>query len=399
MLELAIIANDIQQIISTAIAFNILFGLQLWIGALITSIDTLTFQYIQYFGIKKQEFVFAMLVAIMAVCFIADVFTKIAPVDKVILGLQIPKLKSRDALKDVLGLVGATITPHNLYLHSGSIATRDLERSNQRYVKESIKYFSIDTWISLFISFIINLSIMIVFALNFNDPKYKDMGLQEASKALEGLLGSSASIIWGIGQIAAGQAATMAGTFAGQYIMEGFLRLNIQKWKRVLITRCIALIPSLILVLVQKDPSKFDSSNLANFLNIIQTIQQPFALIPLIYIVFNKNIMGINTFNRAYHIFSWIQVAILLVSIVQALSDSPQGVEGPKHVFEMIYTGYYLIFSIPFTIIYTIIIGFLVYIGLAEVFNAIKERVENPNLIDLDTTNLGPNENENEYNV
>jgi len=281
MTEIAIIGADIQEIVGSAIAFNILFGIPLWAGALITVFDTFTFLFIHFFGVKKLEGFFAFLITIMITCFWINLFKTDAPSDQILKGTVVPQIPP-GAFSALIGLVGAIIMPHNIYLHSSLVQSRKVDKANPAKVKEANKYFSIEAAISLFVSFLINLAVISTFAV-FDDP---NLDLETAPEALRTSFGNDAVYIWGVGLLAAGQSATMTGTYAGQYVMQGFLDLHIPIWQRTLLTRLAALGPAMMVVGIYGEP------NINSQLNILQSIQLPFALLPLLKFSFSEKVMG-----------------------------------------------------------------------------------------------------------
>ena len=219
MTELAIIGSDIQEVLGSATALNILFNMPLWAGAVITILDSFLFLFIHYYGVRKLEFFFAFLIFVMSVCFVTNMFAAKADAGEILKGTAIP-LIPKGSLLAMSGLVGAVIMPHNLYLHSSLVLTRKIDTKNRTHVNEANIYNTIESAISLFISFIINLSVIATFAAyvikhhHAGDPNY-ELDLLSASKALESGFGSGSKYIWAIGLLAAGQSSTMTGTYAG----------------------------------------------------------------------------------------------------------------------------------------------------------------------------------------
>jgi natural resistance-associated macrophage protein len=298
MTEIAIIGSDIQEVVGTAIAIKLLTGLPLYAGVLITAADTFTFLLIHYFGVRKLEAFFALLVTIMAVSFWVELFIGQPDVGGIIKGTVIPTVPS-GSLTQAVGMLGAVIMPHNMFLHSALVQSRRVDRRSKASLREANFYFSIEAAISLLISFFINLAVVAVFAKGFygricydeHDPtKVIDcaVGLSQAGDLLGERFGKSARIVWAVGLLAAGQSSTMTGTFAGQYVMQGFLNLRVTPWVRTLFTRCVALVPALIVAIGAK--GKLD--DLDEFLNILQSIQLPFALLPVLVLMANPRIVG-----------------------------------------------------------------------------------------------------------
>lgn len=326
MTEIAIVGSDIQEVLGSAIAFQLLFGFPLWLGCLITGLDTFTFLLLHRYGIRKLEAFFVALIAIMLVCFCVN-FVR-GGIDYVDLAAGfLPEVKPY-AVTQAVGILGAVIMPHNIFLHSALVQTRKIDPKNTRKVHEANKYFAIEAGGALFVSFVINLAVLGVFAKGFFSPDCvasfanqgvnsacvpggvadggtfgscvlangkqgmcQAIGLSQAGVALSGMLGGYSEIIWAVGLLAAGQSSTMTGTYAGQFVMEGFLNLRISPWKRVALTRCVALVPALtVAILSEQHPQ--DSDRMDELLNVLQSIQLPFALLPVLVLTSSSRIMG-----------------------------------------------------------------------------------------------------------
>lgn len=191
--------------------------------------------------------------------------------------------------------MGCIIMPHNVFLHSALVQSRDIDNSKKGRVQEALRYYSIESTLALVVSFMINLFVTTVFAKGFyGTEQANNIGLVNAGQYLQEKYGGGLFpilYIWGIGLLAAGQSSTITGTYAGQFIMGGFLNLRLKKWLRALITRSCAIVPTIIVALV------FDTSEdmldvLNEWLNVLQSVQIPFALIPLLYLVSQEHIMG-----------------------------------------------------------------------------------------------------------
>ncbi|KAJ9562350.1 hypothetical protein OSB04_007510 [Centaurea solstitialis] len=297
MAELALIGADIQEVIGSAIALKILTNgfLPLWAGVLITAFDCFIFLFLENYGVRKLEALFAVLIAVMAISF-AWMFGETKPNAKELLvGLVVPKLNSK-TIQQAVGVVGCIIMPHNVFLHSALVQSRDVDPRKTGRVREALRYYSIESSIALAISFIINLFVTTVFAKAFFGTAIADtIGLGNAGQFLEERFGGGLVpilYIWAVGLLAAGQSSTITGTYAGQFIMGGFLDLRLKKWLRALITRSCAIVPTLVVALI------FDSSEdtmdvLNEWLNVLQAVQIPFALIPLLCLVAKEDLMGV----------------------------------------------------------------------------------------------------------
>lgn len=214
-------------------------------------------------------------------------------------GILVPKLSSK-TIRQAVGVVGCVIMPHNVFLHSALVQSRKIDPKKEYQVREALRYYSIESTVALAISFMINLFVTTVFAKGFYGSKEAgSIGLENAGQYLQEKFGGGflpILYIWGIGLLAAGQSSTITGTYAGQFIMGGFLNLRLKKWLRALITRSFAIVPTIIVALF------FDSSDaldvLNEWLNVLQSIQIPFALIPLITLVSKEQVMGVFRIGR-----------------------------------------------------------------------------------------------------
>lgn len=186
----------------------------------------------------------------MAICFFINFFVVKPDILEVLYGTFVPTIPEGSA-DQAIGLVGAIIMPHNLFLHSALVLSRKINHKSNSAVHESNVYNSIESAISLFVSFMINFSVVGTFAYYHNKGDYGDLNLENADKALEAAFGKASKIIWGVGLLAAGQSSTMTGTYAGQFVMEGFFAIKLPVWKRVLLTRCIAILPALAVAFVE----------------------------------------------------------------------------------------------------------------------------------------------------
>ncbi|GAB1299847.1 Natural resistance-associated macrophage protein 2 [Apodemus speciosus] len=286
MVELAIIGSDMQEVIGSAIAINLLSAgrVPLWGGVLITIADTFVFLFLDKYGLRKLEAFFGFLITIMALTFGYE-------------RCRTPQVEQ------AVGIVGAVIMPHNMYLHSALVKSRQVNRANKQEVREANKYFFIESCIALFVSFIINVFVVSVFAEAFfektneqvvdvcknnssphanlfpNDNSTLAVDIYKGGVVLGCYFGPAALYIWAVGILAAGQSSTMTGTYSGQFVMEGFLNLKWSRFARVILTRSIAIIPTL-LVAVFQDVEHLTGMN--DFLNVLQSLQLPFALIPIL---------------------------------------------------------------------------------------------------------------------
>lgn len=217
---------------------------------------------------------------------------------------MVPKLSSR-TIRQAVGVVGCVIMPHNVFLHSALVQSRKIDTGKKGRIQEALNYYSIESSVALFVSFMINLFVTTVFAKGFYGTKEADsIGLVNAGQYLQDKYGGGVFpilYIWGIGLLAAGQSSTITGTYAGQFIMGGFLNLRLKKWLRSLITRSFAIVPTMIVALVfNRSEAMLDVLN--EWLNVLQSVQIPFALIPLLCLVSNEQVMGVFKIGRTLQV-------------------------------------------------------------------------------------------------
>ncbi|KAL6338925.1 hypothetical protein AAG906_024076 [Vitis piasezkii] len=317
MAELALIGADIQEVIGSAIAIKILSNgvLPLWSGVIITAFDCFIFLFLENYGVRKLEAVFAVLIATMAISF-AWMFGEAKPSGvELLLGILIPKLSSK-TIKQAVGVVGCIIMPHNVFLHSALVQSREIDHSKKGRVQEALNYYSIESTVALILSFIINLFVTTVFAKGFyGTEQANNIGLVNAGQYLQEKYGGGffpILYIWGIGLLAAGQSSTITGTYAGQFIMGGFLNLRLKKWIRALITRSFAIVPTMIVALVF-DTSEDTLDVMNEWLNVLQSIQIPFALIPLLCLVSKEQIMGTFKIGPVLKVVAWLVAALVII--------------------------------------------------------------------------------------
>ncbi|KAJ9673556.1 hypothetical protein PVL29_023242 [Vitis rotundifolia] len=308
--EIAVIAADIPEVIGTAFALNILFKVPVWAGVLFTGLSTLLLLGLQRYGVRKLEMLIAGLVFIMAGCFFAEMSYVKPPASRVIKGMLIPKLKGSAATTDAIALFGALVMPHNLFLHSALVLSRKVPNS-VRGVNEACRYFLIESGMALIVAFCINVAVVSVSGTicsvnnlsKENMDQCRDLNLNSASFLLKNVLGGSSKVVYAIALFASGQSSTITGTYAGQYIMQGFLNLKMKKWLRNLITRCIAITPSLIVSIISGSAG---AGRLIIIASMILSFELPFALIPLLKFSSSSTKMGPHKNSIYIIVFSWI---------------------------------------------------------------------------------------------
>ncbi len=309
--EIAIAACDLAEVLGMAIGLQLLFHLPLMWGVGISVLDTFLLMFLINYGIRKMEAFIICLVAIIGGSFLVEMFLASPNMGQVVLGF-IPTLPNETALYIAIGIIGATVMPHNLYLHSSLVQTRKFERTPIQ-LRKAIRYNIIDSTIALNLAFFVNAAILILAASTFfNNGLYGVAEIQDAHKFLEPLLGTAlAPALFAIALIAAGQSSTITGTLAGQIIMEGYLNLRIQPWLRRIITRVIAIIPALLTIQYMGESA---TGELLVLSQVILSLQLGFAVIPLIHFVSDKAKMGEFAISRLTRIAAWI-CAIVIVSL------------------------------------------------------------------------------------
>uniref|UniRef100_UPI003D9C70F8 natural resistance-associated macrophage protein 1 n=1 Tax=Equus caballus TaxID=9796 RepID=UPI003D9C70F8 len=306
-IELAIVGSDMQEVIGTAIAFNLLSAgrIPLWGGVLITIVDTFFFLFLDNYGLRKLEAFFGCLITIMALTFGYEYVVARPAQGPLLRGLFLPSCPGcgHPELLQAVGIVGAIIMPHNIYLHSALVKSREIDRSRRADIREANMYFLIEATIALSVSFLINLFVVAVFGqafyqqtnqavFNICASSHQDyakifprnnltvaVDIYQGGVILGCLFGPAALYIWAVGLLAAGQSSTMTGTYAGQFVMEGFLKLRWSRFARVLLTRSCAILPT-VLVAVFRDVR--DLSGLNDLLNVLQSLLLPFAVLPIL---------------------------------------------------------------------------------------------------------------------
>jgi manganese transport protein len=246
--EMAIAATDLAEVLGMAIGIKLLTGMPLMYGTMITVFDTFLFLFLQRFGIRKMEAFILVLVATIGFSFLIQMFIAKPDLSYAIKGF-IPSKLSPEALYIAVGIIGATVMPHNLYLHSALVQTRKIDRTSKG-IRKSILYNFIDSAIALNAAFFVNASILILAATAFFSTGNTQVArIEEAHSMLAPLLGSElAPILFAIALIAAGQSSTVTGTLAGQIVMEGYLKLRLNPWIRRLLTRLIAIVPAVLVI-------------------------------------------------------------------------------------------------------------------------------------------------------
>jgi manganese transport protein len=304
--QIAIVACDLAEIIGMAIGLNLLFGLPLIWGISITILDTFLLLFLMNKGMRMMEVFIVSMVFIVGISFLTEMLIVKPLLGEVISGFK-PSILTGNALYIAIGIIGATVMPHNLYLHSSLVQTRKIDRTPQG-IKESLKYNFIDTAIALNLAFFVNAAILILAATAFfKNGLFEVAEIQDAYKLLDPIFGSVAPTLFAIALIASGQSSTITGTLAGQIVMEGHLKLRIQPWIRRLLTRMMAIIPAFYTILY------FGEGALGGLLvlsQVVLSLQLGFAVIPLIH--FNSD----QTKMKEYAIKTWVKILAWLTALI-----------------------------------------------------------------------------------
>ena len=319
--ELAICACDLAEVIGSAIALNLLFKIPLLIGVCITALDVLAVLYLQNKGFRYIEALVVVLILTIGGCFLFEIIFSKPELQAVLSGF-VPHseiIRNRDMLYIAIGILGATVMPHNLYLHSSVVQTRNYEQSSAGK-SEAIKFATIDSSVALMFALFINAAILIVAAATFHSHGQHDVAeIQDAYKLLSPTLGVPiASALFAFALLASGQNSTLTGTLAGQIVMEGFLNIRLRPWLRRLITRLIAIIPAVIVAAL------FGASGTAKLLllsQVILSLQLSFAVIPLVLFTSDRRKMGEFVSPLWLRTLAWITTAVIVLLNGKYLCD------------------------------------------------------------------------------
>ncbi len=357
--EIAIAACDLAEVLGMAIGIQLLTGLPLIWGVSITVLDTFLLLYLQKMGMRKMEAFIITLVAIIAVSFLIEIIFARPDLVEIAHGF-IPSALNDEALYIGIGIIGATVMPHNLYLHSALVQTRKIDRTDAG-IKQALKFNRIDTTIALNLAFFVNAAILVLAATVFFKTGNSQVAeIKEAHRLLPGFLGNLAPILFAVALIAAGQSSTITGTLAGQIIMEGYLSLRINPWVRRLITRLLAIIPALIVILIYGE-EKVDALLLLS--QVILSLQLGFAIIPLIHFVSDKNTMGNFVIPPLTKIAAWLIAGILVFLNLKMLINEAAGVFLADAVFPK-----FILFFLGL-----LFLTLLIYILFFPIFNKMRK--------------------------
>lgn len=319
--EFAIIATDLAEVIGTAIGLNLLFGIPLTIGVIITALDVLLILALQARGFRFLEAFIISLLTIISVSFMMELWFSQPAMGDVVAGLvpDIDIVKNPAMLYLSMGIIGATVMPHNLYLHSSIVQTRAFDKSSSGK-REAIKYATIDSTLALMLALFVNGAILVLAASTFYAAGRTDVAeIQDAYKLLTPMLGVPiASTLFAVALLASGQNSTVTATLAGQIVMEGFLRIRLPSWARRLITRLLAIIPTVVVTVLYGESG---TAQLLVLSQVILSMQLPFAILPLIFFTSSKAWMGEFVSPLWLSATAWLVAGVIIVLNVKLIYD------------------------------------------------------------------------------
>ncbi|MBI1337263.1 MAG: Mn(2+) uptake NRAMP transporter MntH [Phycisphaera sp.] len=307
--EIAIAACDLAELLGTAIGLNLLFGIPLEVAVIVTAFDVLVLLALQRWGIRKMEAFIVVLVFTIGLCFIIELFLSKPSFTGIASGF-VPRPLSGEALYIAIGMLGATVMPHNLYLHSALVQSRDVHKSKAG-IAQACRYNLIDSAVALNAAFFVNAGILVVSAATFWSRGIVVNEIQQAHSLLDNVLGTTlAPVAFAVALICAGQSSTLTGTLAGQITMEGFLHFKMRPWLRRLITRSLAIVPAVIVIYLMGDRGTYKLLILSQ---VILSMQLPFAVIPLVRFTSSKVAMGPFANTWWVKALAWVVTAIIVV--------------------------------------------------------------------------------------
>ena len=312
--ELMIAACDLAEVIGSAIALKLLFGIPLIYGVIITALDVLVVLLLQNKGFRYIETLVIVLILTIGACFATEIFLSKPDVSGILKGFVPSKeiINNPSMLYIAIGILGATVMPHNLYLHSSIVQTRQYEQTSSGK-RQAIKYATWDSTIALFFALFINAAILIVSSATFHKAGMKDVAeIEDAYHLLSPLLGTTlGSILFGVALLASGQNSTLTGTLAGQIVMEGFLNIRLPAWLRRLITRLIAIVPAVVVTALYGESG---TAQLLILSQVILSLQLSFAVVPLVQFTSDKKKMGEFANPLWLKVLAWM-VAVVIISL------------------------------------------------------------------------------------
>jgi manganese transport protein len=311
--EIAIASTDLAEVIGSAIALNLLFHLPLVIGILFTAVDVLVILFLQYKGFRVIEALVGGLILLITASFSYEMMLA-HPTIPLLLANLLPKpeiVTNPGMLYVSIGILGATVMPHNLYLHSSIVQTRAYER-NEEGKKMAVHFAAIDSGFALFCAFFINAAILILSAAAFHGTGHQDVAdIHDAYNLLSPVLGASmASVVFAVALLASGQNSTLTGTLAGQIVMEGFLNIRLRPWVRRLLTRAVAIVPAVIVASIYGEKG---TGQLLIFSQVVLSLQLGFAVVPLVTFTSDKKKMGKFVNSLGLQVLAWAVTALIIV--------------------------------------------------------------------------------------
>lgn len=319
--EIAMVSTDMAEVVGSAIAMQLLFGLPLLAGCIITGLDVFIILYLQGRGFRYIESLIITLIIIISTCLISEIYFSKPSLIGILMGF-VPNteiIKNSTMLYMAIAIFGATVMPHNLYLHSAIIQTRKYERTAEGK-REAIKFGTIDVVVALTIALFINAAILIVSAATFHWSGHHDVAkIQDAYQLLTPILGATAaSVVFAIGLLASGQQATFTGTLAGQVVMEGFLNIQITPWLRRMITRLLAIVPAIVII---GYAGENQATSLLVASQVVLSLQLGFAVWPLMRFTGQKNRMGEFVNSIWTKIIGWSLTIIIIALNAKMVLD------------------------------------------------------------------------------
>lgn len=319
--ELAIIACDLAEVIGTAVAIKLLFGLPVWMGAILTILDTLLLLMLIRLGFRWLEAFVGAMLAVIFICFAIELVFAQPSFAAIAHGFLTPDqriITQSDMLYIAIGIIGATVMPHNLYLHSALVKTRAFERTYQGR-KEALRWASLDSTLSLIMALFVNAGILILAAAVFFPSGNVVTEIEQAYELILPLVGATAAAkIFGIALLASGLNSTITATLAGQVVMDGFLSLRMSPVLRRIVTRALAIIPVIFVIALYGEQG---AGRLLIFSQVILSLQLPFAVIPLLWFVSNRKEMGPFAIGWKMRAVAWLMAAVILILNMLLLKD------------------------------------------------------------------------------
>ncbi len=316
--EIAITACDLAEVIGSAIALKLLFGLPMVWGVLITGADTFALLFLSHLGIRKMEALILGLITVIGTGFLVEILLARPEWGGVARGF-LPILPDKAALFVAIGMLGATVMPHNLYLHSSLVQSRSIgDTLKEKW--QAIKLNTLDSAVALNMAFFVNAAILIMAAAVFYRSGHRGVAeIQDAYRLLEPILGVAvAPVAFAVALLASGQSSTITGTLAGQIVMEGFLNIRIAPWLRRLITRLLAIVPAVLTLVYFGERG---TGPLLVLSQVVLSLQLPFAIIPLVHFVSDRKQMGELAIGRPTKVLAWITAAVVVVLNAKLVSD------------------------------------------------------------------------------